>query len=112
LEVEAFDPAGKRLGSDLEYLAVLGALAEESSLGPDLSALAAAVAAAGPGGRMIPSEALGQGAAEKEEWWVELERAMAPEVIAREVFSPVTPQGPLLILLILALLVDIWLRRG
>jgi hypothetical protein len=111
LRVRALLPDGRELGQDQLQFVVRGAPLEERSEGPDREALRQAVESAGlrqgESGTLLEPRA--------DEMTKLLDRLspwMQPERIVQETRAPVVSMGGLLGLLVLALLVDIWLRRG
>ena len=99
---------GKLIGSDLARLSVRGSELEQRSARPDRAALRAASRAAGGADRVLAPKAEDIQALLKKL----AEKQMRPKVTWREERSPRISRGLLLLLLMLALLVDAWLRRG
>lgn len=113
LRVRAVRPNGVEIGQDRTQLTVQGSGLEERSVRPDLAGLQAAVEAAGvsaltgKAGRVLKPEAK-----EIEGLLAECETLLKPETIWREERVPAVSYPALLVLLVLALVVDVWLRRG
>jgi hypothetical protein len=105
--VRVLGSENREVGSDRGFAAVEGSELEERSISPDKAALEGAVTAAAPGGRVVPANA-----EELQRLVEDLEPRFKPENVTKEerrwAFSP----GILGALLVLALCVDIWLRRG
>jgi hypothetical protein len=104
-------PDGRELGQDQIQFVVRGAPLEERSDHPDRDALRQAVEAAGVRNGQT-GMLLEPRADEMSKLLTRLAPWMQPETISREIRSPAVSTGGLMGLLILALLVDIWLRRG
>ena len=111
LRVRALLPDGRELGQDRIQFVVRGAPLEERSDGPDRDALRLAVEAAGVRNGQT-GMLLDPRPADIARLLSRLEPWMQPETIGREKRSPAIGMAGLLGLLLLALLVDIWLRRG
>jgi hypothetical protein len=104
------DSSGQELGQDRVQFIVQGSALEELSVRPDREGLEAAVAAANPGGPK--GQVLSPGPAQMQALLDALAPRMKPEVTTRVTRLPAVSTGSLLFLLILALAVDVWLRRG
>jgi hypothetical protein len=118
LRVRALSPAGEELGQDRVQFVVQGSALEELSVRPDREELEAAVAAAGSSGtdptsgQSLNSQVFAPEPARMQALLDMLAPRMKPEVTTRVTRLPVVSTGSLLFLLVLALAVDIWLRRG
>ena len=110
LRARALDSSGQELGQDRVQFIVQGSALEELSVRPDREGLEAAVAAANPGGPK--GQVLSPGPAQMQALLDALAPRMKPEVTTRVTRLPAVSTGSLLFLLILALAVDVWLRRG
>lgn len=109
VQVRALHADGKLIGADRAQIVVEGSALEERSVQPDRAGLESA-AQAGPlasNGRV-----LGTSKEEVQSLLEDLDARMQPEVVWTERRSPAVPRGWLTVLLVLALLVDAWLRRG
>jgi hypothetical protein len=107
LRMRALRPGGEEIGADAVQFAVLGSSLEERDLRPDCEALEGSVQAAGPGGRIVKPVK-----EDIEKMLAELEPRMKGETFEREERKPAVNPTLLLALLVIALVVDVWLRRG
>lgn len=108
LVARALAPDDSEIGRDRMGLIVEGAPLEAQVRGPDTAALEAAVRAGSPGSRLVPPTPEGIAALVEEL----AAGPLKPEVVEREERAPVVNPQLLLGLLLAALLVDYWLRRG
>ncbi|MCZ7646056.1 MAG: hypothetical protein M5U26_12345 [Planctomycetota bacterium] len=95
-------------GEDRAHLVAEGSPLEDRSVRPDLEGLQAAARAAGGASRVLQPD--------QEDLLALLDeldmRLLAPETVWREERRPAVPRTAILILLLAALAVDAWLRRG
>ena len=107
LRMRALRPGGEEIGADAVQFAILGSSLEERDVRPAFEALESSVQAAAPGGRVVrPVKE------DIEKLLLELEPRMRGEVIESEERRPAISPVLLLALLVVALVVDVWLRRG
>ena len=111
LRVRALTGSGALIGTDQAPFCVQGSALEERSVRPDHQALAAAVEAARRPGRP-PGRVLKPDPAELGGLVEDLEDVLRPQGVLHVTRGPAVSTAGLFGLLILALLVDIWLRRG
>lgn len=109
VQVRALHADGKPIGTDRAQIVVEGSALEERSVQPDRAGLEAAAQAGPPASN---GRVLGTSKDEVQSLLEDLDARMQPEVVWTERRSPAVPRGWLTVLLVLALLVDAWLRRG
>ncbi|MCW8132174.1 MAG: hypothetical protein KIS92_17640, partial [Planctomycetota bacterium] len=107
VRVRALRPNHLEIGTDRAQAVALGSSLEERSVRPDFSGMEAAAGAGGTGGRSLR--------ADKKELAAllnDLEPFMKCETFTREERTSAVPVPALMLLLVFALIVDTWLRRG